>query len=272
MKENINLPKTKPSKNLRYGNCTIPYTILTHLRWGTLSSYSLSKSIGISKQSLNYWLRKLLKDKLIDRPFHGSYDITDIGKKVLDRFTKLEGKQLVRLENMRFKFPIIKNAVYLQSNFRCKKTSLLNKIPIMNDKIWGYSIRIIFHPTNPTIEITCKHKLGDNSYEMYYEAKQEAIIISEIFANDNKVVLGKPEQAMKPEWAVPSEMAEAMLSVTGSSQIRTSLGIINRSKGRNADLEVRDPRHAIAILEMPLRLERLERMMVSSLYPSFSFL
>lgn len=265
------MPRSKSSKKNAFGNCTIPYRILSNLQFVSMSCSLLSKNLGITKQDLNYWLQKLLDEGLIERPYRGIYDITDIGKKILDRFTVENGKSLVRLENMRFSFPIKKNVSYLLSNFRWKKTSKLNGITILYDKIWGHSIRIICNPSNPTIEITCKQKIGDNIYEMYDEAKDDAKTIAEIFENQTKVVLGEPKPAMKPEWAVPSEMAEALLSVTCSSQIRTSQGIINRSKGRNADLEVRDPRHAVAILEMPLRLERLEKMVISSLYSGISF-
>lgn len=262
----------KSSKKNAFGNCTIPYRILRSMDFRSMTSSLLSKELGITKQVLNYWLRKLRDEGLIERPYRGIYDITDIGKKILDGFTIENGKSLVRLENMRFSFPIKKNLQYLQSNFRWKKTSKLNGVTILYDKIWGHSIRIICNPTNPIVEITCKQKLGDNIYEMYDEAKDDVKTIAEIFAEQTKVVLGEPKPAMKPEWAVPSEMAEALLSATCSSQIRTPKGIINRSKGRNADLEVRDPRHAVAILEMPLRIERLEKMVISSLYSGISFL
>ena len=266
------LAKNNSSKNFPFGNCTTPYRILQSLVFHSLTCSDLSKNLGISKQLVVYWCNKLLKEGLIEKPFRGIYDISDTGKKLLDGFTVEKGKLLVRLENMRFSFPILKNSSYLQTNFRWKKTSKLNGVTILYDKIWGHTIRIILNPNNPTIEITCKQKLGSDIYEMYDEAKDDAKTIADIFQEQTKVVLGEPRQAMKPEWAVSSEIAESILSVTCSSQIRTSQGIINRSKGRNADLEVRDPRHAVSILEMPLRLERLERAVISSIYSGISFL
>jgi len=257
-------------KKFPLGNCTTPYEVLRDLSWDTRTNSQLYESQKISKQSMNYWLNKLLKDGFIVRPYRGIYDITDIGKKILERFTAEEGKNLVRLENMRFGFPIKSDISKLQSIY--KDVTYLGKIPIAQDKIEGHSIRIFLSPKNPSVEISCKQKLGNNPYELYYEAKQEVIVISQIFKDYNELELGEASETMKPEWAIPSPFAEALLTITHSSQIRTGKGIINRSKGRNADLEVRDPRHAEAILEMPLRLERLERIITSSLYQSISFL
>lgn len=48
---------------------------------------SLLRNLGISKQDANYWLQKLLDERLVERPHRGIYDITDTGKKILDGFT-----------------------------------------------------------------------------------------------------------------------------------------------------------------------------------------
>lgn len=166
---------------------------------------------------------------------------------------------------MRYKFPILKNYDYLVSGTWTKRTILKN-MTIVHAKIWGFTIRIFCTPTNPSIEVCCHKKLGYDIYEMMYEAKYEALFVADMIRKDWKVVLGEIAPSMKPEWAIPSPLSEAILSVTCSSQIRTPHATFNRSKNRNADVEVRDPRHALEILEMPKVLKRIEKQLAMIAY------
>ncbi|MGI0021690.1 MAG: hypothetical protein ACRD9Q_02400 [Nitrososphaeraceae archaeon] len=238
----------------------IPYNIMRCIDWGNHTHSQILQTLSFSKPRLHYWYRKLSDEGFIERPFRGYYELTTIGKKALRGYELQEGKGLVRLENMRYSFPILKNYDYLLS-LRWNNITKLNHISIIHHKVYGYTVRIICSSKNPSIEVSCKQILGTDIYEMMYQAKRDALAISEIFQDDTKVVLGEPKPAMEPEWAIPSPLSEALLSMSSSSQISTPLGTLNRSKGRNADLEVRDPRHAVSILEMPKRIERIEKML-----------
>jgi len=266
---------TKESKSKKFvrKNCTLPYRILFHIVYGhAILPSQLTKYLKISKQRLDYWLKKLQEEHYVEKPYHGIYDITDLGKKVLRGFEKQQGKLLVRLENMRYKFPILKNYDYLINHYPWKKITKLKNIKIIHTKIWGFTIRIICSHINPSIEICCQQKLGYDIYEMMYEAKSEVQIIANIIQEKRKVVLGEPEPSMQPEWAIPSPLSEALLSASCSSQIRTPDAVFNRSKNRDADIEVRDPRYALQILEMPKTIRRIENKIAMIGYGTFPVL
>ena len=57
----------------------------------------------------------------------------------------------------------------------------------------------------------------------------------------------------------PSKFAKVLLEKTNSSQISTPKGVMNRSKGRNYDIETRDIRHANMIYQMPYVIDGIAR-------------
>lgn len=99
--------RIEEATNLKKKNLdTSKERIKVNITTSTKTSSKLSKSQNISKQLMNYWLKRLLGEEFVERSYRGLYDITEIGKKILERFTTEDGKSLVRLENMRFSFTI----------------------------------------------------------------------------------------------------------------------------------------------------------------------
>jgi len=261
-----------PSKKTLLGKFYLTYKILYFLNECACMNSELVKTLQIPKQNLQHWLNELRKQGLIERIAHGLYDITDIGKKTLRGYAGAQNKQLIRLENMHYKFPIIKNYDYLINHYRWPQVRNMNNMQIIDAKVFDFSIQIFASSQNPSLQIYCRQKLGHDIFEMMYEAKREAVFISEIIENNWKVKLGKPEPSMRPEWAIPNPIAEAVLTVTQSSQIRTPKGTFNRSKGRNADWEVTDLGAALKILDMPNAIERIENkvnLVITSLNPTY---
>jgi len=267
------MKKLSKGKKVTQENFTLPIRILTCLYAYGKYNHTISSELRITKQKRNYWLRKLETEGFIERPFHGYSEITESGKKRYRGLEKQQNKSLIRLENMRFKFPIIRGGnILIRSLQNHKIQTLKNNVTVHHGILNGFTVRIFDSTKNPCMEITSKKKLGNNIYELYCEARVD-IQKMLIDVNDgNEVSLDLPEPSMKPEWAIPSPMASAILNVTQSSQIRTPKGIFNRSKDRNADWEVTDLGAALKILDMPNAIERIENkvnLVITSLNPTY---
>lgn len=224
----------------------------------TSTIYGIYKDRGISKQRVNYWLQKFKKEGWVECPFHGHYEITDSGKTILDTYKQQFDKNLVRLENMRYTYPIIQGVDSLIKERRWdKKQPMKNGVVIYHTKEQEFTVRVIAASNNPCMEITCKQMLGTDIYELMHEAREWVDYIAEIFQKDYSVKFGLPKASMKPEWAIPSEFAKVLLNKTNSSQIRTPKGVINKSKGRGYDIETRDIRLANKLYNLPYVIDEI---------------
>jgi len=252
----------------------ISYSILSETE-GSCYVYELREKLGISKQVANYWLQKFKKAGWVTKLFQGHYEITDSGKTVLEAYEQKSDKNLVRLENMRYKFAIYEGLESLLKQQRWDKITDLNNVKVYHTVIEGFSVRVFAGKHNPSVEITCKKMSGVNIYEMMYEGKQWVEYIAEIIDKEHSVKLGIPIPTMQPEWAIPSEFAKVLMNKTNSSQIRTPVGVINKSKGRGYDLETRDIHLANKIFNLPYVVDEIanavKRLQVTST-PGFLFL
>ena len=124
-------------------------------------------------------------------------------------------------------------------------------IMISNNKIF-----LIFKNFISKIKLT--RKFATNLEELEAQALNEANKIARIIEKQWDITLGEPKSAMKPDIAIPSPLAEMALKASGASQIKNNNYIINRSKGRGADIEAHDMTHAQKILLIPDTLARIE--------------
>lgn len=243
-------------KKFELKHFTTPYDILHGLleKYATIDEYV--RYLEIPKQNVSYWLKKLEKEGLATKVSHGIYEITWAGKNILNTYEEEKGKEKICLENMRYKYPIheglekLVKAVWLKMND-------MNNIKVYRGKFEGFTIAVYAGSENPSLEITCPKRIGVNIYEMMYDARCDVETIGKWIAGEYGLKLGMCEPSMEPEWAIPNPMAETILNLTQSSQIRTPKGTINRSKGRNADLETRDIRLAHEILMMPKTINEI---------------
>ena len=252
----------------------ISYSILSETE-GSCHVYKLREKLGITKQVANYWLQKFLKEGWVTKLFQGHYEITDSGKTVLEAYEQKFDKKLNRLENMRYKFAIYEGLESLLKQQRWDKIQQLNNLKVYHTVIEGFSVRVFAGKHNPSVEITCKKMLGVNIHEMMNEGRRWVEHVAEIIEKEHSVKLGRSVCSMDPEWATPSEFAKVLLNKTNSSQIRTPVGVINKSKGRGYDLETRDIRLANKIFNLPYVVDEIanavKRLQVTST-PGFLFL
>jgi hypothetical protein len=224
------------------------------------SPYSMREYLKIPKEGLNYHLRKMVSEGLITNYSRGIYDLTEAGKKINATYVKEDGKKMIRLENMRFKCKIYEGAEKIMAYIRDMEESQLNNGVIQyTGKLKNLSVRIFVSKKNKILEITCEKKLGVNRYEIYYKARKQIEYSLSGMIKDSEITLGILEQSMNPEWAVPHLIAEIILDKTESSQIRTKHGVMNRSKGRNADWEVDDIIQAEKIMNMPNVMDEIHQ-------------
>jgi DNA-binding PadR family transcriptional regulator len=206
----------------------------------------------IKKSTLYDWLKRLQKEDYVTKSFQGFYELTDKGTQYLEWYESEDSKNQIRLENMRYKFPILNGIDNLINGREWDKIQQMNNdVIIYHTKEQESHVRLIAGKNNPCLEITCKQFLGLNIYELMYEAKEWVMFLAEGFQKDYSIVFGLPTPSMQPEWAIPSEFAKILLNKTNSSQIRTPKGVINKSKDREYDIETRDIRLANKIFDLP---------------------
>jgi hypothetical protein len=244
------------SKKTVLGN-RISYCILSETK-GLVTPGEICKKHSITKQRVNYWLKKFRKAEWITSPYHGEYEITNSGKTILDTYEQGFNKNLIRLENMRYLFPISEGVEqFLEiAKDRWEKNNGMKNVDVYYTKIHGYSVSA-YLGKNPSLTINCISRLGLDIYEMMYEARTEVEILAEIIEKDYSIVLGRMKTIVKPEWAIPSEFAKVLLNKTNSSQIRTPNGVINKSKGRGYDIETRDIILANKLYNLPYVVDEI---------------
>ena len=212
----------------------------------------------VTKSTLYGWLEKLQKMDLIKKSFQGFYELTYKGAQYIDTCEKENSKNLVRLENMRYSYPIIQGIDSLIKKRKWdKEQPMKNGVMIYHTKEEEMHVRLIAGKNNPCLEITCKQLLGENIYEMMYEAREWINYVAEQFIRDYSLILGICKPVMQPEWAIPSEFARVLLEKTNSSQISTPKGVINKSKGRGYDIETRDIRLANKLYNLPYVVDEI---------------
>ena len=235
----------------------ISYSILRKTK-NLVTPNEIVSELNVSKQRVHYWLQKFKKEEWIESPFHGHYKITDSGKTIIDTYEQQSNKDLVRLENMRCKFPIVEGAECLKDivKGKWKHNTGFKNVDVFYTTIHDHSVSA-FLGKNPVLTINTTQKLGTDIYEMMYWARTELDVLAEIIEKDYSITLGRMEAAMQPEWAIPSEQGKVVLNKTNSSQIRTPKGVINKSKGRGYDIETRDIRLANKLYNLPYVVDEL---------------
>lgn len=251
----------KSSKKLTKKIFDDGYMLLSALRYGGTSPKLLAIDMGISKQNLNYKLKKLEKEGVITKRSKGNYFLTDSGKKIYDQYEHFKNKQLVRVENMKVTFVVETGGEELVKQLKSKKQELKNNVLIYHTNLKNHSTRLIVSNDEYKFEVTVTNSLGITPNEAFHHAMLEAYGVVNYLTSWFDVELSEGYCNGKPEIAIPSPIASSLLQVSGASQIRTDKAIMNRSKGRGADYEVYDLQQAQKIVDMPDVLARMEEKM-----------
>ena len=237
------------------------YSILSVLRDGVTSPSVLKEELGIvPKQNLNYYLTKYVKEGILRKLDKGVYQMTESSKKIYDQYERYKNKQLVRVENMKITFVVESGGEELVTNMKSNKNEIKNNVTIYHSVLKNHSTRLIVG-NNYRFEVTVTNALGVDPNEAYHQAMLEGYSVANYLTGWFDIELSEGYCTGKPEIAIPSPVASALLSTTGASQIRTDKAIMNRSKGRGADWEVYDLQEAQKIVDMPKTLERIEEKM-----------
>ena len=248
----------KKDTRKNYTHTAMAIEILMVMKQGHYTHEVIRACLDISKEKLQYHLKKMVEQGLISKYVRGVYDITESGKKIHATYVESNGKKMVRLENMRFKFEIFEGTKKLFEYLKNPKKSNMKGFVQYHGKIQNLSACIRISEKYHSLEITCEKQIGKNSYELYYQARKQVEDILIGIINDTEIKLSIATPSMKPDWAVPHLIAETILNTTESSQIRTSYGVVNKSKGRNADWEVDNIIQAEKIMNMPNEIELIK--------------
>lgn len=215
--------------------------------------------LKISKERLQYHMKKMIDEGLITKYSRGLYDLTDAGKKFHVTYVESMGKDMIRLENMRWKYPIVRGGErIIQYYLKDPKKSQINGITQYHGKINNLSSNVKISKDHEWLEIISEKQIGKNCYELYHNAETQVEMVLKRLRKDPEISIGTGEPSMKPEWAFPHLFAEIGLTATQSSQIRTQYGIINKSKGRNADWEVDSIVKVERILNIPNEIDSIK--------------
>jgi len=253
----IKYKKRETSKKIKNNIFDQGYNLLSAIRYGGTSPKVLAVDMGISKQNLTYWLRKLETEGVLRKPSKGNYFLTESGKRMHDQYERYKNKQLVRIENMKVTFLVEKGGSILEEQLISQKHVLKNNVTFYHAVLNFHSTRLIVGK-DYKFEVTITNTLGIDHNEAYHSAMLEAYGVVMYLQRHFKVELSDGYCSGKPEIAIPSPIASALLSTTGASQIRFDNAIMNRSKGRGADWEVHTLQEAQRIVDMPNTLDRIE--------------
>ncbi len=186
------------------------------------------------------------------------YVMKESSKRIYDQYEHYKNKQLVRVENLKVTFVVEKGGEELVKQLKSKKQQLKNNVTIYHAKLKRHSTRLIVSKNQYKFEVTVTNALGITPQEAFYYAMLEAYDVAIYLTSWFDVELSDGYPNGKPEYAIPSPIASALLNTMGASQIRTDKAIMNRSKGRGADWEVYDLQDAQKIMDMPDVITRLE--------------
>ena len=247
------------SKKSEWGIFKSSHVFLLEVRYGVSTLSELCDIFQMPKQNMRYYLKKLCVEGLLHQPDSGIYKITNYGKRICDQYERFRGKQLVRIENMHVSYTILGNYAELLKNYVWRRTKLRNNVKIYNSRVENHTVRIITSDSKRVLEVIVTKVLDVNLNDAYHNAIMEAEAVVTQIHWGCKTEFSEAWVSGQPEIAIPSPIASALLTTTGTSQIRTENAIMNRSKGRGADYEVRDLQEAQKIVDMPNALSRMEK-------------
>jgi len=238
------------SKKSLLEKCTLTYDIAKLVDVDTLTG--IRKQLGISKQRLDYHLNLLEEEGIVEHPHRGDYRLTQSSKKIIGRLIENENREKIRLEAMRYKFPITKGLDNLISEVNWSKVNQFNTTKEYHTEFEDHTARLIVpKKKQPSLELYCKKSYGYDIDELMFDAKLKVSLVMEHVSKKYGVEYEAGIQTMKPEFAIPSPLSEAVLSKMGASQVRTPEAMFNKSKGRGADIEPHDLQYAHRVIAMP---------------------
>lgn len=245
------------SKKIHSTDFTALGVVFPRMRHGrNHSAKEIQGYTGFTKQKLNYWLKILCEEGVLDKHSRGFYYMTPHGKRIYDQYERLRGKQLVRIENMHVTYKVIGGSIKLFDKLDWVNGGLKNN-ETYTSVIKNHTVRLIKKEDGYNFQVYVTKVLGETPHEAYHQARVDADSVASK-AQWYGAKLSSGWVSSEPEIAIPSPISSALLQTCGASQIRTDKGIMNRSNGRYADWEPRSLQQAQKIVDMPDAITRLD--------------
>jgi len=231
----------------------------------------ISKILKINKGTLSKWLAKLEKQGMIERngktvpQFYivkqtqvSNFTIGDRKRIFLQKipsfsqeFPYVEVPKLIRLHNLEFSYPIIKDAKVPAY----KTWALKSHTQIYGKTKWGSYIK-----TNKTLRVFPKPEWGADSKELEVIMRNKAEKIRDFLQVHFGLVCDYPKQTRKPHFATKDAYAKM---VYDKLEFSNECGKIDNSEGEDGEIDWYSAEYADSYLKMPSKLDSLEKEIVN---------
>lgn len=223
--------------------------ILDKIRLGR-TPIEIAKKWGWDRQRMRYHIKKLERSgfiRLKTRTSMNIYEITDQGKKF---YTGSVGawSEGLSLHHIEYSYPILKDG-----NMDKDKVWSANGVGMWFKRMDSKS-SVSGNPRS--VQIKVQSLVGKDPYQLVDEAKNIADRTSEVLKSRG-FELGQGRQSKKPHFEMLDPIAKTLAK---SIQLRSDEGEIDESGDGNR--EVYTPESADAYLKMPMRLAKVEEVVV----------
>ena len=232
--------------------------LLAGLRDGLYPS-KIARQLGLRKNHIHYYIKKLkglgfiekrnsiIQGQVRTRGAITVYQVTEDGSKFLAEIEKGVLNRKLRLHNCYWLYPIVQQPE-IEINWR--RVELHNWGQLIGREL-GLKVR-----KNPnSVEIVTNTLYGDDSYALLFRSRDEADMLASHIEQKFHMKLGRPRLSHKPHFAIYDPMVNEW---SKNLQLDTKHGKIDRSMGYG-EIDLTDPGSAANYLEMPNRLERIEK-------------
>ncbi len=240
--------------NSHYFRQSIP-NILFLLKEGNYPR-KIAKKLAIPQGTLYRWMKKLEQAGMIKKEKRTSCNIYKINQSLhnLSHFTSgssntpYQYKNLLRLHNIAFKYPILRNcAIPFNKEVKLKSTSLYYW-KLKGNTICKTNKNLIIHP---------KVLMGRNAHQLEQDARSEAEKLANfITTHYPELKLGAPTISRKPHHGIKDPVAQ---KIAPQMQISTDIAKIDASPPEDiGEIDWLNPTSADNYLKMPDRIADLE--------------
>jgi DNA-binding MarR family transcriptional regulator len=241
---------------------TLLVSILEMIRDGFIAA-EIAITLNQSKSLISYYIHKAEKFGYVKESIRDSFkviELTQAGKNFLAQYENQDAlhKPICRLENVRFKAPVIKMPA-IPTDW--EKVQMNNWIQYGSEVD---NIRVHLNiGTKPSIEFIPSPVDGEDPYKLHamvlYDCTQVAKKLEEALG----MQIGRLELSSKTEFVYYDPIAKAFCKHNGQLTV-DSIGKINASKPRSiGEFEFHDPKALAAYMAMPARLYNIENQMDS---------
>ena len=217
-----------------------------------LSGKEMRGSLGISKSLFSYHIKQLIANSFVKEEFSDGckfYSITEEGKEyTVKSFSEGLRGQVSGLHNIGFKFKILKQP---SMNFG-KSITLANWTKA---QLWYKDAYVYRTPSYIIIRPVPKgSRMYDaDPFRAKEKARDKAMFLAQELAQKYDMILDKPEEEAKGEWAVQDNVARNL-----QCNIKTPEEEIDDSYGTGGEIDFKDPKKAKEYLDLPIRVAKIE--------------